>query len=85
MRSGPAIRGPLFLEVVPRSFAIKVQNRAFAQSDQVRAGRGDSLGRDAADASIAQEPLLYHNLSASQSRCAPMSSEPIADSSSASI
>jgi dCTP deaminase len=53
--------GPLFLEVVPRSFAIKVKT---GQSlNQVRFVRGEATATDAALQRLhRQEPLLYHNL-----------------------
>lgn len=53
--------GPLFLEVVPRSFAIKVKT---GQSlNQIRFVRGEATATDTALQSLhRQEPLLYHNL-----------------------
>ena len=55
-------QGPLFLEVVPRSFAIKVKT---GQSlNQIRFVRGEAAASDAALQHLhRQEPLLYHNLS----------------------
>ena len=76
-------RGPLFLEVVPRSFAIKVKT---GQSlNQIRFVRGEATASDTTLQRLhRQEPLLYHNLS-DASRCAPRIFGPIAASSSASI
>ena len=53
--------GPLFLEVVPRSFAIKVKT---GQSlNQIRFVRGEVTATDATLRTLhRQEPLLYHNL-----------------------
>jgi dCTP deaminase len=53
--------GPLFLEVVPRSFAIKVKT---GQSlNQIRFVRGEVTASDATLQTLhRQEPLLYHNL-----------------------
>jgi dCTP deaminase len=53
--------GSLFLEVVPRSFAIKVKT---GQSlNQIRFVRGEATAPDATLQSLhRQEPLLYHNL-----------------------
>jgi dCTP deaminase len=53
-------RGPLFLEVVPRSFAIKVQT---GQSlNQIRFISGDSTVTDQALLALHRKtPLLYHN------------------------
>lgn len=55
-------RGPLFLEVVPRSFAIKVKT---GQSlNQIRFVRGEAVATDQALQSLHRhEPLLYHNTS----------------------
>jgi dCTP deaminase len=52
--------GPLFLEVVPRSFAIKVKT---GQSlNQIRFVRGEATATDATLQSLHRhEPLLYHN------------------------
>jgi dCTP deaminase len=57
----PGYGGPLFLEVVPRSFAIKVKT---GQSlNQIRFVRGEVAASDAALQTLhRQEPLLYHNL-----------------------
>ena len=54
-------RGPLFLEVVPRSFAIKVKT---GQSlNQIRFVRGEVTASDTTLQNLhRQEPLLYHNL-----------------------
>ncbi|HEU4686530.1 MAG TPA: 2'-deoxycytidine 5'-triphosphate deaminase [Nitrospira sp.] len=53
--------GPLFLEVVPRSFAIKVKT---GQSlNQIRFVRGDVTASDASLRTLhRQDPLLYHNV-----------------------
>ena len=53
-------RGPLYLEVVPRSFAIKVRT---AQSlNQIRFVRGEAATTDQALKNLHRdEPLLYHN------------------------
>jgi len=54
--------GPLFLEVVPRSFAIKV--RTGQSLNQIRFVRGEAGASDATLQRLhRQEPLLYHNLS----------------------
>jgi dCTP deaminase len=55
-------KGPLFLEVVPRSFAIKVKT---GQSlNQIRFVRGAAAAADATLQRLhRQEPLLYHNVS----------------------
>lgn len=53
-------QGPLFLEVVPRSFAIKV--RTGQSLNQIRFVRGDAAATDASLERLhQQEPLLYHN------------------------
>lgn len=53
--------GPLFLEVVPRSFAIKV--RTGQSLNQIRFVRGEVTATDATLQNLhRQEPLLYHNL-----------------------
>jgi len=53
-------RGPLFLEVVPRSFAIKVQTGYCL--NQIRFVRGDAAVADTALQKVhAGMPLLYHN------------------------
>ena len=54
-------RGPLYLEVVPRSFAIKVKT---GQSlNQIRFVRGEAAATDSALQSLHRdEPLLYHNV-----------------------
>lgn len=53
-------RGPLFLEVVPRSFAIKV--RTGQSLNQIRFVRGEATTSDAALKNLhRREPLLYHN------------------------
>lgn len=53
--------GPLYLEVVPRSFAIKVKT---GQSlNQIRFVRGESVVSDTALHDLhRREPLLYHNV-----------------------
>jgi dCTP deaminase len=52
--------GPLFLEVVPRSFTIKV--RTGQSLNQIRFVRGDATVSDKALQSLhAKTPLLYHN------------------------
>ncbi|BCA54686.1 putative 2-deoxycytidine 5-triphosphate deaminase [Nitrospira sp. KM1] len=58
IRSGYS--GPLFLEIVPRSFAIKVKT---GQSlNQIRFVRGQAGSTDATVQALhRQEPLLYHN------------------------
>ncbi|HEY6084616.1 MAG TPA: 2'-deoxycytidine 5'-triphosphate deaminase, partial [Nitrospira sp.] len=54
--------GPLFLEIVPRSFAIKA--RTGQSLNQIRFVRGEATATDASLCSLhRQEPLLYHNLS----------------------
>ncbi len=54
-------RGPLYLEVVPRSFAIKVKTGY--SLNQIRFVRGDATVTDAALQQLhKKEPLLYHNL-----------------------
>ncbi len=56
-------RGPLYLEVVPRSFAIKVKTGY--SLNQVRFVRGEAAVPDSALQTLhKQEPLLYHNLPA---------------------
>jgi dCTP deaminase len=53
-------RGPLYLEVVPRSFAVKV--RTGYSLNQIRFVRGDAAVPDATLQNIhASEPLLFHN------------------------
>jgi dCTP deaminase len=53
-------RGPLFLEVVPRSFAIKV--RTGQSLNQIRFVRGDATVADRALLALHRStPLLYHN------------------------
>lgn len=53
-------RGPLFLEVVPRSFAIKV--RTGQSLNQIRFISGDSTVTDQALLALHRKtPLLYHN------------------------
>ncbi len=53
-------RGPLFLEVVPRSFAVKV--RTGQSLNQIRFVRGDATVSDQALRTLHQRiPLLYHN------------------------
>ncbi len=53
--------GALFLEVVPRSFAIRV--RTGQSLNQIRFVRGDAAATDATLRTLhRQEPLLYHNL-----------------------
>ncbi|MBX3235750.1 MAG: 2'-deoxycytidine 5'-triphosphate deaminase [Nitrospiraceae bacterium] len=53
-------RGPLFLEVVPRSFAIKVQTGYCL--NQIRFVRGDAAVADGALQKVhTGAPLLYHN------------------------
>ncbi|MFO0707206.1 MAG: 2'-deoxycytidine 5'-triphosphate deaminase [Nitrospira sp.] len=55
--------GPLFLEVVPRSFAIKV--RTGQSLNQIRFVRGEAAVSDAALQTIHKRcPLLYHNSAA---------------------
>ena len=52
--------GPLFLEVVPRSFAIKV--RTGQSLNQIRFVRGEAAATDATLERLhQQEPLLYHD------------------------
>ncbi|WP_455379185.1 2'-deoxycytidine 5'-triphosphate deaminase [Petrachloros mirabilis] len=53
--------GPLYLEIVPRSFAIKVKT---GQSlNQIRFVRGESVVSDTALQTLhSREPLLYHNM-----------------------
>jgi dCTP deaminase len=52
--------GPLFLEVVPRSFAIKV--RTGQSLNQIRFVRGEATVSDASLQSLhSKSPLLYHN------------------------
>ena len=46
MRSAPATEGPLYLEVVPRSFAIKVQTGQSLNQIASFAGEADRLGCD---------------------------------------
>ena len=54
-------RGPLYLEVVPRSFAIKVKTGD--SLNQIRFIRGEAAVSDSALQTLhKQEPLLYHNL-----------------------
>lgn len=54
--------GPLYLEVVPRSFAIKVKTGY--SLNQIRFVRGESSVSDALlQALHTQTPLLYHNMS----------------------
>jgi dCTP deaminase len=61
----PGYSGPLFLEVVPRSFAIKV--RTGQSLNQVRFIRGEATATDATLQTLhRQEPLLYHNTSRRQ-------------------
>ncbi len=58
-------RGPLYLEVVPRSFAIKV--RTGDSLNQIRFVRGDATVSDTALQKIhAAEPLLFHNSASSK-------------------
>jgi dCTP deaminase len=53
--------GPLFLEVVPRSFAIKV--RTGQSLNQIRFVRGEATVSDASLQKLhRQTPLLYHNV-----------------------
>lgn len=53
--------GPLFLEVVPRSFAVKV--RTGQSLNQIRFIRGEATVADQALQQLhARTPLLYHNL-----------------------
>ncbi|HXV69459.1 MAG TPA: 2'-deoxycytidine 5'-triphosphate deaminase [Nitrospira sp.] len=53
-------QGPLFLEVVPRSFAIKV--RTGQSLNQIRFVRGDSVVTDRTLLALHRHtPLLYHN------------------------
>ena len=55
--------GPLYLEIVPRSFAIKVKTGY--SLNQIRFVRGDATVSDRSlHALHTQEPLLYHNLPA---------------------
>jgi len=57
----PGYKGQLFLEVVPRSFAIKV--RTGQSLNQIRFVRGEAGATDATLQRLhRQEPLLYHNL-----------------------
>ncbi len=61
IRTGYA--GPLFLEVVPRSFAVKV--RTGQSLNQIRFVRGAATVTDTALQSLHRKtPLLYHNVSA---------------------
>lgn len=61
IRSGYA--GPLFLEVVPRSFAVKV--RTGQSLNQIRFVRGAATVTDPALQTLhGKTPLLYHNVSA---------------------
>lgn len=54
-------RGPLYLEVVPRSFAIKVKTGY--SLNQIRFVQGDSTVTDSALQTLHKTtPLLYHNL-----------------------
>lgn len=54
-------QGPLFLEVVPRSFAIKV--RTGQSLNQIRFVRGEATVSDQALQKLHQKtPLLYHNV-----------------------
>ena len=54
-------RGQLYLEVVPRSFAIKV--RTGQSLNQIRFIRGEAAASDAALRNLHRhEPLLYHNV-----------------------
>ncbi len=56
----PGYHGPLFLEVVPRSFAIKV--RTGQSLNQIRFVRGESVVADRTLHSLHRRtPLLYHN------------------------
>jgi dCTP deaminase len=56
----PGYHGPLYLEVVPRSFAIKV--RTGDSLNQIRFVRGQPAVSDAALRKLHNaEPLLYHN------------------------
>ena len=56
----PGYHGPLFLEVVPRSFAIKV--RTGQSLNQIRFVRGESVVADRTLHSLHRcTPLLYHN------------------------
>jgi dCTP deaminase len=56
-------RGSLFLEVVPRSFAIKV--RTGQSLNQIRFVRGDATVSDSALQALHRKtPLLYHNVPA---------------------
>lgn len=53
--------GPLYLEIVPRSFAIKV--RTGQSLNQIRFVRGESVVSDTALQTLhSREPLLYHNV-----------------------
>jgi len=59
IRAGYA--GPLYLEIVPRSFAIKVQTGY--SLNQIRFVRGDATVSDRSLQTLhKREPLLYHNL-----------------------
>jgi dCTP deaminase len=56
----PGYRGPLYLEIVPRSFAIKVKTGY--SLNQLRFIRGTATVSDEALAKLhKREPLLYHN------------------------
>jgi len=58
IRSG--YHGPLFLEVVPRSFAVKV--RTGQSLNQIRFVRGEATVNDASLKTLhGKSPLLYHN------------------------
>ncbi|WP_121990145.1 2'-deoxycytidine 5'-triphosphate deaminase [Nitrospira lenta] len=58
IRSG--YHGPLFLEVVPRSFAVKV--RTGQSLNQIRFVRGEATVSDASLKTLhSKSPLLYHN------------------------
>ncbi len=58
--------GPLYLEVVPRSFAIRVKTGY--SLNQIRFVRGEATVSDAALQTLhTQTPLLYHNVSTKKS------------------
>jgi dCTP deaminase len=57
----PGYAGPLFLEVVPRSFAVKV--RTGQSLNQIRFVRGEATVSDSALQTLHRKtPLLYHNV-----------------------
>lgn len=59
----PGYAGPLFLEVVPRSFAVKV--RTGQSLNQIRFVRGEATVSDSALQALHRNtPLLYHNVAA---------------------